>query len=129
MDKVPKVVNVRKTQLLRVYGPEVDSFAKWLDRPASVYVGRKVRYVDGTFDSAWGNYNRLPATGYIREVLTRRIHLFAKLADLEGKELGCWCVNPEEPDKYCHGHSIVALYKDHVVNKRSIGELRAEFHL
>jgi len=46
-----------------VYGPDVDTFAKWLGRPDSVYVGRQAQYVAGTFASPWGNYNRLDFGG------------------------------------------------------------------
>lgn len=123
---VPVVVNVRKKQLLRVYGPRVDTFAKWYDRPNSTYVGRRVRYVEGTFDSAWGNYQRLDYNGYLRDVLTRKTHLVPRLTELAGKELGCWCVDPNEPDKYCHGHAIVALFKAHVVNGLTVEQMREQ---
>jgi len=123
---LPVVVNVRKKHLLRVYGPEVDTFVKWCGRPDSVYVGRRVQYVHGTFDSVWGNYQCLDYDGYLNSALTAKNHLIPKLAGLAGKELGCWCVDPGEPDKYCHGHAIVTLYKAHVLNGLTVEEMLKE---
>jgi len=57
--------------------------------------------------------------------LTTRTHLIPRLAELEGKELGCWCVDPGDPSKFCHGHAIVALYKAHVVDGMGVQEMLA----
>jgi len=121
----PVVVNVRK-QVQR-YGPDVDTFTKWLALPDSEYVGRSVRYVDGTFNSKWGNYRRADFAGYIQYVLMERPHLLAELEPLGGKELGCWCVDPAKPDTYCHGHAVAALYTDHVINGLTAAELRIKY--
>jgi len=38
--------------------------------------------------------------------------LLARLAELEGKRLGCWCKTADAPDTPCHGDVLVKLLKE-----------------
>jgi len=67
-----------------------------------VYIGR---------GSIWGNPYRIGVDGNREEVIQKYVeyiisqpYLLAKLPELQGKVLGCWC----DP-KFCHGHVLVAL--------------------
>lgn len=115
----PRLVNVKKEQL-QLHYVDVKSFAAWLKRSASVYIGRNVRWVPETFDSPWGNYLRLDHDAYIKYILEKKPFLLTALGSLEGKDIGCWCVHrPERLDQsvhtaYCHGQAIQTLYREHV---------------
>ena len=114
---MPRVVNVRKAQTGMC-------FADWLSRPKSVYIGREVRWVDGTFNSVWGNYGKLSHKEYTRRLLQSRPELLGKLESLSGKELGCWCVVPEK-HVYCHGQAVCELFARHVNQQMSHAALTA----
>ena len=75
-----------------------------------VYIGRKVRFVDWTYDSKFGNYFFEDLEGYENHV---RFYLWNDLKELRGKVLGCWCVNTKEltPLK-CHGQILMKLLKE-----------------
>ena len=75
-----------------------------------VYIGRKVRRVDWTYDSKWRNNFFKDLEGYENHV---RFYLWDALDELEGKILGCWCVNTKEitPLK-CHGQILMKLLRE-----------------
>lgn len=71
-----------------------------------VYIGRP---------SCWGNPFRAGVDGTLAEVLTKyETHvresptLLAKLAEIAGKTLGCWCFE----DKGCHGDILIKLCEE-----------------
>lgn len=121
----PEVINV-KVANLRTLGFE--SFEEWLGQPTSIYIGRRVAYVKGTFNSQWANpftlkeYERGEALGlyenHLRERLEDLPSTKLEILRMEGKQLGCWC-HPEE----CHGDIIVKVFeelkasKDRLLNK------------
>ena len=75
-----------------------------------IYIGRKVRWVEWTYDSKWGNYYYDDLEGYEKHV---RLNLWGDLEELKGKILGCWCVNTKEltPIK-CHGQILMKLLRE-----------------
>jgi len=84
-----------------------------------VYIGRKVRWVDWTYNSKFGNYFYEDLEGYEKYV---RSNLWDELEELEDKILGCWCINTKElvPLK-CHGQILMKLVKE---KKWKIGRRR-----
>lgn len=104
----PTPVNVR-VKHLRARG--LTSFAEWDRLPNTVYVGRKVRYVEGTYDSDWGNYRRLEPAKYAETLEASRPDLIERLGELAGNEIGCWCV----PDKPCHAEALAGLFRKHTI--------------
>ncbi len=82
----------------------------WQLESYDVYIGRP---------SIWGNpFSHLPNTMAMYKVKTRdeaiekyeewiqtQPHLLARLPELEGKVLGCWC----RPKFRCHGEILVRL--------------------
>ena len=76
-----------------------------------VYIGRRIQYhKEFVRDSKWANrfYDRLDL--YEKHV---RINLWDDLEELNGKVLGCWCVNSDKihPIK-CHGQVLMKLFKE-----------------
>ncbi len=74
-----------------------------------IYIGRKVRFVDWTFQSKWANtfFNLKTYEKYIR------MSLWNDLKELKGKKLGCWCITTDkiEPLK-CHGQILMKLLQE-----------------
>jgi len=101
------VVNIRVAEL-RKNG--YNSFKEWLDDPNNVYVGRKVHYVDGTFDSMFRNpyygkkYNREECIEMFKVYIQNDSNLMDNVKKLKGKNLGCWCT----PEK-CHADYLLQL--------------------
>lgn len=72
-----------------------------------VYIGRRVRYHEEfTEDSKWANQG-LSLADYEKYA---REWLWDDLDELEGKVLGCWCINTKKtvPLK-CHGQVLMKL--------------------
>ena len=75
-----------------------------------VYIGRKVKRVDWTYDSKWGNYFYDDFRAYESHV---RKHLWDDLDELEGKIIGCWCINTKEISPVeCHGQILMRLLRE-----------------
>lgn len=119
---LPEVINI-KVANLRTLGFE--SFEEWLAQPTSIYIGRRVAYVKGTFNSQWANpftlkeYERGEALGlyenYLRETLEDLPSTKLEVLNMEGKQLGCWC-HPEE----CHGDIIVKVFEELKASKERL---------
>ena len=75
-----------------------------------IYIGRKVRWVDWTYDSKWGNNFYADLEAYERHI---RFYLWDELDQLEGQRLGCWCINTKKltPVK-CHGQILMKLLRE-----------------
>ena len=101
------VVDVHKATLKKA---GFSDFEDWLKHPDSVYIGRHVVYVKGTFNSKWKNpfpVKRLGRDECIKaykEYIMKNPELIKDLKELKGKQLGCWC-KPEA----CHGDILVEL--------------------
>lgn len=81
-----------------------------------VYIGRRVRF-HPIFreDSKWANpFGRNPDSLRNYEALVRNGPLWDALPELEGKRLGCWCINTDsiEPPLHCHGQVLMRLLKE-----------------
>jgi len=78
-------------------------------KPFDVYIGRGGRHE--LKESIWGNPFRLKSEAERNQVcenfetyLLNNPTLLAKVKDLKGKVLGCWC-----SPRRCHGHTLAAL--------------------
>jgi len=110
----PTVVCVRNKNLI---SEGYFNFQDWVNDPENIYIGRKVRFVEGTFDSVWRNPYTVEDFGLkecleLYEKKIREENLFSSLKTLSGKNLGCWC----EPGK-CHGDVLVRLWRE---NERKV---------
>ena len=102
------IVNIRKKELNK---RGINNIEEWLKRPNSVYIGRKVMYMNGTYNSKWCNpfsvkkYGRKRCLELYEDYIKRNKELMKDLfEELHGKELGCWC-HPEQ----CHGDILLKL--------------------
>lgn len=103
-----QVVNISAASLR---GMGYSSLRAWLDAAPGkhVYIGRPVKYVEGTHNGPWGNpfsverYGRAACIAEYEAHLRRTPALLAKLPQLRGCVLGCWC-KPET----CHGDVLAA---------------------
>lgn len=83
--------------------------------PFDVYVGRHMRYRPDLVPLGWGNPFRPPrAIEQYREWVQTQPQLLARLGELRGKTLGCWCAPkgglPGDLDgRVCHGEVLAAL--------------------
>ena len=93
------------------------SFQDWNSDPNHIYIGRDMsHHVTGAVGSKWGypfkvkkaNKNsRIKCLERYEDHVRRNPDLFNALAELEGKELGCWC----KPFP-CHGDILIKLFKE-----------------
>lgn len=103
-----KVVNVSKKQGIRPY--------------FDIYIGRKVTawgVKDFPEDSKWHNPYTVKEFGIDLSLKLYEKHirntpeLWNALHELEGKVLGCWCINSQQNDKIiCHGQILIKLLKE-----------------
>lgn len=90
--------------------------------PYDVYIGRGPCPKTGK-PSPWANPFKLAwlHTSADREDVVRRYEQFvrqrpdliARLSELAGKTLGCWC----EEGQICHGHVLIRLVEEFVLRK------------
>jgi hypothetical protein len=99
MSRLPVVIDIHKASLVpRGYA----DFEDWVKKPGHIYIGRRVHYVQGTFDSKWKNpYVIKKQVKGPRDVLTRdeavsNFYAYARkelvpdiLELLNASELGC----------------------------------------
>lgn len=113
------VVNVRKKYLTE---KGYQDFEDWLNQKNHLYIGRNMSfYVKGTFESKW--CNPFPAKKYgideclklYKEYMLKNKDLLNQLDELDGKELGCWCV--DDKNNKCHGNILIELLKLKKENK------------
>lgn len=104
------IVNVKKKELIK---RGYTDFEDWKANPDNVYIGRYVRYVEGTFQSKWHNpfsvkkYGREKCLKMYKQYLLNNKSLMNDIKELEHKKLGCWCY----PLK-CHGDIIIEILKN-----------------
>lgn len=125
------VVNVRKAQLNKM---GIRDFAEWSKMDNTVYIGRNMSYfVPGTFQSKWANPFKSKKHGdgtlqlyesHIRD----SPHLMNQITELDGKQLGCWCVSTTQyisddlnRPLTCHGEVLLKILKETLV-KRETGD-------
>lgn len=134
-----KVVNC-KVKYIRALG--FNNLKEWCDDENNIYIGRKgIVFVDTDridengkkikerfpkYNSLFANPfkvkknqdNRNEVVGNYEQYIIKKIeneNLFEELLSLEGKNLGCWC---KEPDKHvgCHGDVLLKLLKNYKEN-------------
>ena len=110
--KLPKVVSIKVDDLRR---RNISNFEEWLKLPGSVYIGRHVRYVKGTFNSIFANPFTIKKYGLdgclsrYQEYVLNNPKILQELPKLYGKELGCWCKSHINPNAKCHGDVLKKL--------------------
>jgi hypothetical protein len=124
------VVNV-KVQHIR---PQYKNLLEWMSDPQNVYIGRRrIVFIDHQRfppqDSMWHNPFKIGKDGTREQVLEKYDTLIRsksknpqwlkELFQLEGKNLGCWCVaesviypTDARPDVCCHGQLLVKLLQE-----------------
>jgi len=131
-----KVVNC-KVKYIRPLG--FNNLKEWCENENNIYIGRKgIVFVDtdridengknikerypkcnsifaNPFKVKKNQDNRKQTVGDYEEYIIKKIeneNLFEELLSLEGKNLGCWC---KEPDKRvgCHGDVLLKLLKNY----------------
>lgn len=104
------VVDIHKKKGIR---PEFD-----------VYIGRRIQYhKEFTKDSKWANRssNLEAYENWIRYVP----RMWNALDELEGKVLGCWCVNTDKLEPVqCHGQILMKLVQEKLGAPRMAKVLR-----
>jgi hypothetical protein len=116
---IKDVVNVKKQQLIK---NGYKDFEDWASNKNNIYIGRDMSfYVPGTFGSIWKNpflvkksssdmrkntYTLDDSLTKYRQYIESNYDLVAKLKDLDGKILGCWC----KPHR-CHGDVLIELFE------------------
>jgi len=107
--KQPKVINVKKTNLVKL---GYSSIQDWANNKNNLYIGRENRFI-GISKSKWANPFTLKKCASRQDCLDkyedyiRKSNLINDIKELEGKVLGCWC-HPEG----CHGHVLQKLFKE-----------------
>lgn len=113
--KIKGVVNVKKSELVKIGYPDLKT---WLKDKDHVYIGRNMSmYVEGATSSIWKNpfkvakkeedknkYTLDDSLDKYRIYIESTPELMAKLSTLKGKVLGCWC----KPAR-CHGDVLMEL--------------------
>jgi hypothetical protein len=104
-----QVVSVRKKNIQKL---GYSDFREWIKDPNNVYIGRKVQYIDGTYNSIFRNpysakkYGRNQCIELYKKYITNDVELMEKIKTiLKGKTLGCWC-----KPLVCHGDVIIELF-------------------
>ena len=98
------------------------SFANWLKKENSTYIAAQAtKYARAKQNSPWMP-SKLNFQLYNKEIsqdeFNRRYESFVRkemwssLPTLAGKELGCWCLDPESEESQCHGKILQRLYRE-----------------
>jgi hypothetical protein len=96
------VVNIQNGEAYDVY---IGRPAPWKGLPGSPWQN-PFRW-KGNPPAQWKVKDREEALAKYESWLRKQPHLLAKLPELEGKRLGCWC-SPEP----CHGHILAKLLQE-----------------
>jgi DNA-binding transcriptional ArsR family regulator len=96
----------------RVHIPTERKAGRPYEEPDVAYIGREYRRGPYNFDaSVWANpftveeHGRERAVELYREYILNTPELIARLGELRGKVLACWC----KPDEDCHGDVLIEL--------------------
>jgi hypothetical protein len=110
------VINVKKKELNK---RNINDFNAWTKMPNTVYIGRNMNvYVKNAHGSIWQNpysakkFGRDKCLELYERYIRNNKELYARLNELENKELGCWC----SPEK-CHGDILIKLLYEQKDNK------------
>ena len=115
---VPSIVSVTNKSLIS----RSITFGEWLKKENTIFIGAQaVKYAKTSENSPW-----LPASLnyklYKKEISQNefntqfenyiRTKMWSLLPTLAGKELGCWCHDPEREDSQCHGKILQKLFRE-----------------
>ena len=83
-----------------------------------IYIGRTNKFRNLT-GSKWGNpfvlkheVDRPIILEKYREYIMSNKQLYNSLNELKGKKLACWCYDPADPKKVCHGNILIELLEE-----------------
>ena len=115
---VPSIVSVTNKSL----NPRSITFGEWLKKENTIFIGpQAVKYAKATENSPWLpaslNYKLFKKEISQHEFNTQyetyiRSKMWSSLPTLAGKELGCWCHDPEREDSQCHGKILQKLFRE-----------------
>lgn len=121
--QVKDVINVSKQSLNK---KGYKDFEDWISDKNNVYIGRDMSYyIPGAVGSVWGNpfvvakpgkkyktniklYSLDESLIKYKQYIESNPTLLARLHELNGKVLGCWC----KPNR-CHGDVLIELVNKH----------------
>lgn len=126
---LPVVCNVKVCHLR----PRYDNLFEWMKDPKNEYIARGgVVFINGTRfpgrSSIWANPFKIGRDGnrstvikkceeHYRNLLQEKPELIKELMKLQGKNLGCWCVESPTSDcdenVVCHGQVLIKLMKEY----------------
>jgi len=101
------IVSVKKDNLKKM---GYNNLEEWIQNDNNVYIGRKVVYVKGTFNSIFRNpysvkkYGRVECINMYKQYILNNTILMTELKKLKGKTLGCWC-----KPAMCHGDVLLDI--------------------
>jgi hypothetical protein len=110
------VVNV-KVLYIR---PKYKNLKEWINDPNNIYIGReRIVFIDGERypkkDSVWANpyklkdYDKKTCLELYKNYIIKKIDDGELcLDDIRGKNLGCWCKEPNKKVS-CHGDVLISL--------------------
>jgi hypothetical protein len=106
--QAPTITNSKKSHLQKQGYRDLKHA---LENPDNIYIGRKQRFIEGTFDSPFANpysvtqYGRAECMEMYRRYIQANPDLLKKIPELSGKTMFCWCC----PAK-CHGDILIELF-------------------
>jgi len=93
--------------------------AEWIKDPMHLYIGRENEYHPELGESKWHNPYSVKRWGVLECLERYRYHiiytrdLWYSLAELDGKDLGCWC----ETEELCHGYVLKQLRLEQIAQE------------
>ena len=124
------VINVRVAELRKnkcvCCQRKYNNLKEWLENPNHVYIGRRVHYVDATFNSEFMNPFQVKKYG-----IDNSLKLYSESLDsekikkaketLKGKVLGCWCVVGTVSGS-CHGKILQTIINEELNSLNQVKE-------
>ena len=113
------VINVKKIHLQKSGYKDLED---WLKCPNHVYIGREMSfYVKGAKGSKWANPYPVKKYGFkcldlYRELILNNKELLDQINELQGKVLGCWCIEPD--NNKCHGTILKEILEERMKLKK-----------
>ena len=98
-----------------IFGISLVNLKKTPEAEYDIYIGRanKFRNIDA---SKWANpfvmkneSDRERVLSEYRNYVLNNNRLYNSLEELRGKKLACWCYDPSNPKKVCHGAILIEL--------------------
>ena len=98
------------------------SLSTWIKKETSVYITSQAKkYAKASEDSPWMP-SRLSYRLFTKDITQEqfdtqyedyiRREMWSQLKTLKGKQLGCFCKEPESEHSTCHGKILIRLFKE-----------------